>query len=40
MSNLSPHFSRSEFACQCGCGWGLHETEEPHIHIAITKEPL
>lgn len=24
MGDLSPHFSREEFACQCGCGLGFN----------------
>jgi len=24
---ISPHFSRSEFACQCGCGWDTVDHE-------------
>lgn len=27
MSKLSPHFSRYEFACKCGCGFDTVDTE-------------
>jgi len=35
MSNLSPHFSRGEFACKCGCGWA-----NPHPHLVSQLEML
>lgn len=27
MGDLSPHFSRSEFACKCGCGFDTVDAE-------------
>lgn len=27
MDNISPHFSRSEFACKCGCGFDAVDLE-------------
>lgn len=27
MGDLSPHFSRSEFACKCGCGFDTVDVE-------------
>lgn len=31
MSDISPHFKRSEFACQCGCGFDTVDAETLRI---------
>ncbi len=45
MSNrISPHFSRHEFACRCGCGFdtvdsevlNILETVRPHYMVQVT----
>lgn len=41
MNQLSPHFSRSEFACNCGCGFDTVDTatldilEQVRTHFAV-----
>ena len=34
MSDLSPHFSKKEFACKCGCGF---DTPDPKLVEALEK---
>lgn len=35
---LSPHFKRSEFACRCGCGFGLADGDvDPRLVAALEE---
>lgn len=46
MGNVSPHFSRSEFACHCGCGFtavdvellGVLEDVRNHFNAPVTLD--
>lgn len=35
MARLSPHFTRREFECRCGCGYG-----QPHPQLVARLEKL
>ena len=37
MGDLSPHFDSSEFACKCGCGYGLGENDVSEDLIRILE---
>ena len=38
MGDLSEHFSRSEFACRCGCGFDAVSPELIHLLESIREE--
>lgn len=39
MGDLSDHFSRSEFACKCGCGFGLNDGDV-HPGLVVLLEHI
>ena len=37
MAQLSQYFKRSEFACKCGCGFNVVDTELLDVLIDVKK---